>query len=151
MGAQMGSSNWAEEYGSTVETRSEFREHGRKQRAQERAVRKALQERDYLYKEWKTWHEKQLKEFLNSDYAAAASELHSFLLTAGLDSGDELIELVRRGPWREADEDTRYQVLRMINHAVVYLRENNGMEPFDDPLDDDLNVFLQIRRLLAGW
>jgi len=145
------SNNWAEEYAETVETRSERRAHRRKQSAQERAKNKALAERDYLYRDWKKWHDKQLKEFLNGDYADAAQELHSFLAEADLDSGDQLIELVQQGPWLEADADTKYAVLRMIDYAITYLRESNGLEPFDDPLGSELNVFLTIRKLLTGW
>ena len=141
-------SNWAEEYAETVETRSEKRQHFRKRSAQERAKRKALAERDYLYREWRKWHEEQIGQFLSGEYSDAARELHEFLSKASLDSGDQLIELVKRGPWLEADDDTRYQVLRMINHAIVYLRESNGLAPFDDALDNDLNVFLEIRRIL---
>lgn len=143
--------NWAEEYAETVETRSEQRAHRRKQSAQQRAMVKALHERNYLHRQWKKWHEDQLKLFLDGDHAQAAKELHAFLLTLDLENGDELIAKVERGPWVSADADSRYQVLRMVDRAIVYLRESNGMEPFDDPLDDDLNVFLRIRRLLAGW
>lgn len=141
--------NWAEEYAETKETSSDWRYHNRKQRAQERAKRKALQERDYLFKQWRKWHEETLKEFINGPYAVAAKELHTFLSTADLDSGDRLIELVRQGPWLGADEDTRYQVLRIIDHAIVYLRESNGMEPFDDPFpDEDPSVFIILREML---
>jgi hypothetical protein len=145
------SSNWAEEYAETVETRSEQRAHRRKQSAQQRAMQKALKERDYLHREWKKWHEGQLKEFLDSEHREAALELHEFLSKASLDSGDQLIELVERGPWLTADADTKYQVLRMVDRAIVYMRESNGLEPFDDPVDDDLNVFLRIRKRLSGW
>jgi hypothetical protein len=143
--------NWAEDYAETVETRSEWRDHSRRQRAQERAVRKALAERDYLYREWKKWHEEQLKQFLSGDYAKAASKLHEFLSDADLDSGDRLIELVKNGPWLEADDETQYQVLRMISHRIIYMRESNGLEPFDDPIDGELNVFLEIRKHINGW
>lgn len=143
--------NWAEEYAETVETRSEQRAHRRKLSAQERAMVKALKERDFLFNEWSKWHQKQLKEFLGGDYADAATELHAFLSKADLDSGDELIALVKRGPWLNANDETKYQVLRILDHAITYLRESNGLEPFDDPVDDELNVFLKIRHLLVGW
>lgn len=144
------SSNWAEEYSEQVETRSEWRQFNRKQRAQELAKRKALQERDYLHREWRKWHEAQLEKFLAGDYADAARELHEFLDAMDLDSADQLIERVRRGPWLQCDAETRYQVLRMINHAIIYLRESNGYEPFDDPLpEDEPSAFIVIREMLS--
>jgi hypothetical protein len=143
--------NWAEEYAETKETKSEWRQFNGRQRAQERAKRKALTERDLLYRQWREWNEKTLKEFLGGPHAAAATEIHEFLKTADLDSADQLIELVKQGPWQQADEDTRYRVLRMINHMVVYLREANDLEPFDDPLPDQApSAFIIIRELLKN-
>jgi hypothetical protein len=141
--------NWAEEYAETKETKSEWRQFNGRQRAQERAKRKALQERDLLYRQWREWHEKTLKEFLGGPHAAAATEIHTFLKNADLNSADQLIELVKQGPWQQADEDTRFQVLRMIDYSVCFLRESSGLEPIDDPLPDQApSAFIIIRELL---
>jgi len=67
-----------------------------------------------------------------------------------LESGTDLIVLVERGPWRNADRDTQYEILNLVNRAIVKLRERNGLCPFDDALESDasLTVFQIIRGVL---
>lgn len=116
---------------------------------EQRRRAKQLSDNAILYKQWKQWHDKCRAELLAGPYGEAASELADFIASMSIQDGDALIAKVERGPWVSADTDSRYQVLRMIDHSIVYLRESNGLEPFDDPLDDDLNVFLQIRQMLS--
>ena len=62
-----------------------------------------------------------------------------------------LIALVKRGPWRTADADTRFEVLALIDAAIVTLRERAGLPPIDDTLpwtDEPLTVFQVIREML---
>lgn len=116
---------------------------------EQRRRAKQLSDDAILFKQWKEWHQKCKAELLVGPYGEAASELADFIEHMSIRDGDALITKVERGPWVSADTDSRYQVLRMIDHSIVYLRESNGLEPFDDPLDDDLNVFLQIRQMLS--
>ena len=56
---------------------------------------------------------------------------------------------MRSGPWRDADADTRFLILVLVDAAVIRLRERAGLVPFDDPLrDEESNTFLTIRKLL---
>jgi hypothetical protein len=67
------------------------------------------------------------------------------------DSESALIALVKRGPWRTADADARFQVLALIDAAIVTLRERAGLPPIDDALpwtDEPLTAFQVIREML---
>ena len=53
------------------------------------------------------------------------------------------------GTWRNADDDKRFQILSIVNAAIVSLRERHKLPPFEDPLPGaPLNAFLVIRELL---
>jgi hypothetical protein len=115
----------------------------------ERKRQEALEERSKLFRLWQQWHRKQVEQLQAGPYAAAVQELAGFLETLSLTSGAELIELVRRGPWRDADADTRFQVLRLIDAALMQLREKHGLPPFDDSLPGEpLTVFQIVREEL---
>ena len=49
-------------------------------------------------------------------------------------------------PWYGADSDTRFQVLRLIDMALVQLRERHGLPPFNDALPDEPPTVFQIIR-----
>ena len=67
-----------------------------------------------------------------------------------LDQGAALIELIKGGPWRHAAAETRFEVLVLIDTAIVGLRTRCGLPPFDDALPGDRpNVFLHIREVLT--
>jgi hypothetical protein len=117
----------------------------------ERERRKKEAERNFLFAEWKAWHEKRKNELLAGVWSEAAQELSNFLENMGTEDAPALIALVERGPWRRTDQDTRFLVLELISHSIMYLRESHGLAPFDDALpfcNDDLNTFLIIREML---
>lgn len=117
----------------------------------ERKLAKEKAERDYLFKEWTQWHKKRKAELLAGVHSEAAQKLADFIENMSLGDANELFELVEDGPWSDADADTCFLVLELISHGITYLRERNGLEPFDDPLpfsDDEPNVFLAIREML---
>jgi hypothetical protein len=117
--------------------------------AEQRAERKRLEERNKLFRLWQKWHREQADKLLAGEHAAAARELIGFLENLTLASGPGLIELVRRGPWREADPDIRYQVLSLIDNALAQLRESYRMPPFDDSLEPEPpTAFKIIRQML---
>jgi hypothetical protein len=67
--------------------------------------------------------------------------------------GDEaaLLAFVKQGPWREADSDTRFEILALVDTAIVRLRERDGLAPFDDGLpwsDQPPGAFLMLREWL---
>jgi hypothetical protein len=118
-------------------------------KAAERARNKALAERDKLFRFWLAYCRKQREELLAGPYGEAAHELVGLLDSMTLEQGSELIVLVERGPWRAADADIRFAVLRLIDGSIARLRERHGLAPFDDALDDDLTVFQIVRGMLA--
>jgi hypothetical protein len=116
----------------------------------ERARQKALEERHELFRLWQKQQRQQVEALLHGSHGAAVHELAGFLEQMTLTSGSELIELVRRGPWREADSDTRFQVLRLIDGALAQLREHHDLPPFDDALPGEPLTVFQIIRAELG-
>jgi hypothetical protein len=112
----------------------------------ERKRQEALEERNKLFRLWQRWHRQQVEQLRAGPYAAAVHELAGFLEGLSFTSGWELIELVRRGPWRDADPDTRFQVLCLIDAALMQLRERHDLPPFDDALPDEPPTVFQIIR-----
>jgi hypothetical protein len=135
------------DYGNEIETPSDYRRHRKESRAQERAKKKALEDRDQLFKAWKHWHEERKQELLEGPYAEAARELVNFLEYMKLEDANDLIELVQRGPWN--DRDVKYMVLVLIDHRIIFLREQAGLPAFDDPLpDEEPDTFMTLREML---
>jgi hypothetical protein len=118
----------------------------REQRRQE----KAKADGEYLYREWRKWHEERKAELLAGPHSQDALQLLNFLEQMTLDDAERLIEVVEASPLRTADADTRTRILSLISHGIVYVREANGLDPFDDPLpNDEPNAFLRIKTLLT--
>jgi hypothetical protein len=73
----------------------------------------------------------------------------AFLATMTLADVPALLALVKRGPWRSADADTRFEILSIADTAMVGLRERHELPPFDDPLFDATpSAFLTLREWL---
>jgi hypothetical protein len=118
---------------------------------EERRLAKAELERQYLFQQWQKWHREKRDALMTGAYAEQAQQLADFIETMQLEDGAKLIELVAAGPWREADPDTQFCVLELINHAIVWLRESAGLAPFNDSLpwsDEELTVFEIIRSMI---
>ena len=118
---------------------------------EEKRRAKQLTDRDLLFEMWQRWHLMRKTELLKGEWAVPAAELIDFLERMTIDDADALIELLDRQPWRNADADTRYLVQAIIGHAIVFLRECEGLAPFDDPLpfsDEPPNATLIIREML---
>jgi hypothetical protein len=119
-------------------------------RAAQKRTDKAALERDTLSKIWREQQRKRRDELLAGRYGADAQALLDFMQTMTLASAPGLIELVRAGPWHQADADTRFQILGMIDTAIVALREKHGLPAFDDPLPGQPdNVFRIVRSILT--
>lgn len=124
----------------------------RESKAAERAQQKELHERKYLFHEWQQWHLKRKQVLLEGPFGEAAQELGLFLERMTTADAAALIEQVKSGPWCTADSDIRFLVLGMISHAIIYLRECEGLPPFDDPIpwsDDEPDVFMIIKGILS--
>jgi hypothetical protein len=89
-----------------------------------------------------------LEVLLAGPYGEPVRELITFLRTMSLDEGPQLIELVRASDWHRTDPDTRSEILSLINAALMTLREQHGLLPFDDALpDEEPTAFLIIREM----
>ena len=121
----------------------------RKARDAARQVDKEQQDRERLFVAHRRWRKQAIDTLLNGPLSAAARVLVDFLDRMQSDDECGLIDLVRSGPWRDADADTRFLILVLVDAAVIRLRERAGLVPFDDPLrDEESNTFLTIRKLL---
>ena len=123
-----------------------------RQRAAEKrratAAEKALAERDDLFHLWKLHRQERLDALLAGPYGAAARDLVAFLQSMALDDGDRLVELVRTGGWARVDADTKFEVLSLINSAIVAMRERANLPPIDDALPDETpTTFIIIREM----
>jgi hypothetical protein len=118
----------------------------------ERRAAKQQSDKEILHRQWRDWHDKQLKKLLTGRYRKAANSLANYLETLSMEDGDALVDFVERGPWRESDPDTRYTILSLIDHRIIYLREAHGLAPFDDsiPFSDEEPTAFEIIRGLVG-
>lgn len=82
--------------------------------------------------------------------------LMKFLKTLGLEDGDTLVDYVINSQWLvKTDEKTRDKVLSIIGTAIMRIRVQHGLPPFDDPLcpplgDDPPNAYMLIEQYLKG-
>jgi hypothetical protein len=118
-----------------------------------KAAEKALAERDSLFSLWKLWKRERLDALLSGSHGAAVSELVAFLQTmtledATLNGGANLIKRVRINNWERADADIRFEILALVDAAIIAVRERAKLTPFDDPLGDSPDAFLTLRELL---
>jgi hypothetical protein len=103
-------------------------------RAQKKAVIKALSERDQLFRLWKQWRRDVVNEELDGPYQVELQALIDFLNGMTLQDEQRLLKLVKTGPWKKSPADIRYLVLRLVSTRIVTLREKAELEPFDDAL-----------------
>jgi hypothetical protein len=113
-----------------------------------KAEEKALAEREDLFRLWKKWRRERLETLLTGPHGDAAQELVAFLKTMKLEDGARLIELVRAGGWERTDDDTKFEVLSLINAAITALRERAELPPINDSLPSEKpTAFLIIREM----
>lgn len=75
-------------------------------------------------------------------------QLHNTLKKIDLKQADPLILLVHS--MSTIDQESRYVALSMIDDAIVRLREQNGLAPFDDSLFDEEPTVFQICKSILG-
>jgi hypothetical protein len=124
------------------------RQRATEKRRATKAEEKALAERDDLFRLWKKWRGERLDELLGGPHGDAARELVTFLRAMALDDGARLVEFVRAAGWARTDANTKFEVLSLINAAIIALRERAGLTPISDSLPDEKpTAFLIIREL----
>jgi len=115
----------------------------------ERAREKAFTERDAQFQTWQREHREQLDAALAGPYGEKLAALLGALESLTLETADALIQRAHADGWDAADGDTRFLVLRLIDAAIVRLRERAGLAPFDDPLfHQPPDAFLTLREML---
>jgi len=115
----------------------------------ERAREKALAERDAQFQTWQRECREQLDAALAGPYGEKLAALLGALESLTLETADALIQRAHADGWDAADGDTRFLVLRLIDAAIVRLRERAGLEPFADPMfDRPPDAFLTLRGVL---
>ena len=109
---------------------------------------KALAEQRLEFRLWKKWRRGRLEALCCGPHGEAVQSLLTFCKTAPGPSA--MVEFVKVGPWTDADLDTRFEILSLLDAVIVKRRERMGLVPFDDALPGQpLNVFLILRELLA--
>jgi hypothetical protein len=136
---------------TTRQPNGQRRPRKRQRAAEKRANRRqqrALTERGALFHAWKRERREHVDRLLCGPYAEAAQALLTFLDALTLDQAPALVALVKAGPWRNAPDDVRFQILSLVNAAIVALRERHDLPPFDDSLPPRTNAFLALREWL---
>jgi hypothetical protein len=124
------------------------RQQAADRRAQAR-IDKDEADRQRLMRAWCAVQQRQIDDALVGPYGAQIAALLAFLKELSLEREAELVEFIRAGTWQSADPDTRFLVMRLVGSELAKLREEAGLEPFDDPLPGDPpSVFLQVREML---
>lgn len=123
----------------------------RQRAAEKRATRKAADDQGRLRLAWRRWHDEQREALLAGPHGDATRGLINFLGSMTVDQGAALVDLVKAGPWRDVNADARFEILRLIDTAIIALRERCDLPPFDDTLLPDArpNVFLVIHEALS--
>jgi hypothetical protein len=112
------------------------------------AAEKKLADNAWLTRAWRRWRRERVEQLLGGPYAAPAQALLKFFKT--MIGPSALIDFVKAGPWENADEDVRFEILALIDAVIVKRRERIGLAPFDDALPGQApNVFLILREQLA--
>jgi hypothetical protein len=111
----------------------------------------AVEERAKLLRTWRAWRRDRVEGLMSGPHGAAARELREFLGRMKIGDGPALVAAIEAGSWRDANADTRFEVLAMIDRAIARLREKSGLPPFDDALpfgDEPATAFQIIREHL---
>jgi hypothetical protein len=124
-----------------------------RQRAAEKrrakAAEKALAERDILFHLWQRAQRERLDALLAGPHGAAARELVAFLQSMTFDDEVRLVEFIRAAGWERADANTRFEILALLDAALIGLRERAGLAGIDDPLMHEApSAFLILRGIL---
>lgn len=119
---------------------------------EERRQAQAQSDQQILTAQWREWHRKRVKRLKTGRYVNAVNIVASFLEQMTLQDGAKLVTLIDKGPWREADADTRYLLLGLIDWRIILLRETEGWPPFDDSIpfsQDEPTAFELVREILG--
>ena len=88
--------------------------------AQQRALNKALKDRETLFRQFKKWHREQSDKLRQGPYGSEVEDLIAFLVVMTPEQGTELVDLVKSRPWYDADNETKFQLLRLIDGHIAF-------------------------------
>jgi hypothetical protein len=83
---------------------------------------------------YKVQRRQELNDALTGDDGAKLQALITQLDTLTLETIPQLAAFVRASGWHSAAASTLFLARRLASEAIVQLRENDGLEPFNDPL-----------------
>ena len=94
---------------------------------------KALAEQRYELRQWRRWRRERVEEVLlkNGLYAEPTQSLLAFCKTVAGPSA--LIEFVKAGPWSDADADTRFEILSLLECGDCETSQRMGMPSSTTP------------------
>jgi hypothetical protein len=113
------------------------------------AVKKKLADDTTLRRAWRQWRRERIEALLAGPYGEPTRALPAFLKT--VKRSTELIDFIKAGPWREADANVRFEIVALVDAAIIRHRERLGLPSFDDALPDQPpNAFLVLREYFAS-
>jgi len=104
-----------------------------------------------LTRVWRQWHHEERDAVLAGPHGGVLGEL--FRMAANLQHvrPAQLIGFIGTIDWTAIDARTRSTVLHEVGTAITKFREQQGLPPFDDPLDDRPNAFRAIHKIIIAF
>lgn len=105
------------------------------------------------FKLYRKAHRAALTALLNNPFVGdKVSALMTYLKTLGPESAPALVDYIDHSEWlKRADEQVRQECLSIIATAIMRVRIQQGLAPFDDSIGDEPpTAFQRIRQMLVG-
>jgi len=115
---------------------------------------KQMFEKSALLKQYRHHVRVRREDLLAGPHGQEVRALLQLLESLSASSAPALVQYVMKARWlREADYNTRLDVLSLVGTAIARFRVRNGLPPFDDSIpymDEAPTAFQVIRKLLTG-
>jgi hypothetical protein len=106
-------------------------------------------DRDALRAAYVEWRHERRQALLRGPHADGLQELFGVLRSATMVNTSVIFDYVVGAQWlRNADPETKLEVVNLIAEAIGDLRLDAGVDELDDPLPPEMNTFLLIRSIL---
>jgi hypothetical protein len=106
-------------------------------------------DRDALRAAYVEWRHERRQTLLRGPHADGVQELLGVLRSSTMVNTSVIFDYVVGAQWlRNADPETKLEVVNLIAEAIGDLRMHAGLDEFDDPLPPEINTFLLIRSIL---
>lgn len=144
-------SNPFESYGDAATVapvkRQQLNIEKRRDSALARKAQADLEERASLLRGYNAWIRERRDELFAGPFGKECRALNALLRTMTPSSAPALVKFIENASWlKEADADTRHEVLAMVSNGITRVRLSAGLTPFDDALPGEPdNAFLIIR------